>query len=265
MNEAFLKLLVFALSALVGGPLSLLLPRTLRVLGLEKSNYQGEAICSGGGVLFVLAAVPWFWMQAQQGNLAVAAAAVGFGVLGFLDDRWGTPEFKGLRGHLRALRQGRVTTGFVKAAGGLVLACGLAWMLFRSPRALVAAPLIALSANLLNLLDLRPLRALKGFWLLGLPLLWTGSPVLAQLLGLTIPYARLEARRTLMLGDTGSNALGAALGTAAVLVLPVWAQGLALLALALFHLWAEKHSLTAWIEARSWARRLDRWGWNEQE
>ncbi|HTE17395.1 MAG TPA: hypothetical protein VK689_03315, partial [Armatimonadota bacterium] len=172
-----------------------------------------------------------------------------------------TAEYKGLRGHLRALRSGRITTGFLKAAGGVVLASAVSWWLRPTPEALLAAPLIALSANLFNLLDLRPLRALKLFWLLALPLSATGPLLLIQLVGLSLPYARLEATRRVMLGDTGANALGAALGVALTLALPTWGLAGLLALLVLAHLWTESHSLTAWIEAHGWARALDRWGW----
>jgi UDP-N-acetylmuramyl pentapeptide phosphotransferase/UDP-N-acetylglucosamine-1-phosphate transferase len=128
----------------------------------------------------------------------------------------------------------------------------------------VSALLIALSANLLNLLDLRPLRTLKGFWLLSAGLLWAADPLLSLLWGLSLPYARLEARRRVMLGDTGANALGGVVGVSAALLLPLWAQAAVVALLLGFHLWAEKHSLSAWIEAHAWARRIDGWGWRTE-
>src|SRR5207249_359864 len=124
-------------------------------------------------------------------------------------------EFRGLRGHLAALRGGRVTTGLLKAGGGLALGAWIGSRLSPTAGVVLAAPLIALSANAMNLLDLRPLRALKLFWLLGAAMVWGGSPPLAQLLGLSVPYARLEAGRAVMLGDTGANALGGVLGVTA--------------------------------------------------
>jgi UDP-GlcNAc:undecaprenyl-phosphate/decaprenyl-phosphate GlcNAc-1-phosphate transferase len=256
------RLLLLGTSVLAGLLLCPLLPGALRAAGLERTNYQGQRICSGGGLLFVASAIPWLWLGGGTGAVPAAAAALGFGLLGLLDDWWGTAEHKGLRGHLQALRQGRLTTGLIKAIGGLVLAVGLAWQLQPAFSGLLAALLIALSANFFNLLDLRPLRALKAFWLLGLGLAWTGPLLLIQFLGLSLPYARLEARRTVMLGDTGSNALGAVLGVVAATVLPGWGEGLAVLALLSFHLWAEKHSFSAWIERHPWARRLDGYGWD---
>ena len=251
---------LFLAAALAGLPLCRALPGLLRTAGLEKRNYRGEPIYSGGGLLFVVSALPWLF-AADSASLPTAVAALGFGLLGYADDRWGTAEYKGLRGHLRALRTGRITTGFLKAAGGAAMAAAVAWWLRPVPEALLAAPLIALTANLLNLLDLRPLRTLKGFWFLALPLAWTGPLLPVQFLGLSLPYLRLEAQRRVMLGDTGANALGAVVGVSLVLALPWWGLAGALGVLVLFHGWAERHSLTAWIEARAWARTIDRWGW----
>lgn len=232
------------------------LPPVLRALGLERTNYQGSPIGSGAGLLFLLGAVPWLALAP-----APALAAAGFGLLGLIDDRWGTSEFKGLRGHFKALLRGRMTTGLLKAAGGAALAAGLAFWSFRDLRAVPAALLIALCANLFNLLDLRPLRALKVFWLLSLPLLAFGPALLWQTGAMTLPYAPLEARRRLMLGDTGANLLGGLLGFSAALALPTVAQAVLAALLIALHGWAERHSLSRWIESRDWARALDRWGW----
>lgn len=253
------RTVAFLLAVVVGAGLVRLLPALLTRLGLERTNFQGKPIRSGAGLLFVLCAFPWGLMHGRA-TLLCTVALTGYGVLGFIDDRWGTAEFKGLRGHFRALRGGRVTTGLVKAVGGVLLAGGLALLLPASQSPVTAAPLIALCANLLNLLDLRPLRALKGFWFLSLGLLpWAPLP-LAQVWGLSLPYARREAWGELMLGDTGSNALGGLLGVCLALQTPSWLQAGLVAGLLLFHAWAEKHSLSRWIEGRAWARAVDRWG-----
>jgi UDP-N-acetylmuramyl pentapeptide phosphotransferase/UDP-N-acetylglucosamine-1-phosphate transferase len=263
MTDLPLRLLVLALSACAGALATSVLPALLRRLGLERVNYAGQPIGTGAGLLFAATAIPWL-AAPEASSLRLAAAAVGYGVLGFIDDRCGTSEFKGLRGHLRALRGGRVTTGLVKAVGGLVLAASLAWWIVPGVPAAVATLLIALSANLFNLLDLRPLRTLKLFWLAAASLVWASPVVLAQLLGLSLGYAPLEARRRTMLGDTGANALGGAIGTAAAMTLPGWAQGVVVVLLVVFHVWAEKHSLTAWIQAHPTARAIDEWGWRKE-
>jgi UDP-GlcNAc:undecaprenyl-phosphate GlcNAc-1-phosphate transferase len=254
--------------ALIGGAiaagalLTLPLPSFLRALSFERTNFQGRTIATGGGLLFLAAGLVWGLFGPPADRLPTLAL-VGFGLLGLIDDRWGTAEFKGLRGHLRALASGRVTTGFLKAAGGALLAAGIAWQISASANALVSAPLIALMANLFNLLDLRPLRTLKAFWLLNLGLLGSAVTLPTALLGLSLPYARLESTRRLMLGDVGANGLGAATGAALALALPLPAQAVLVLALASFHAWAEKHSLSAWIARHPWADAIDRWGRGE--
>lgn len=253
---ALLAALSGLLLALAVGPL---LPTLLRALRLERVNYSGAPIFTGAGIGFWLAPLSLLWLTPRQLPLVIALWC--FGILGLIDDRWGTAEHKGLRGHLGALRRGQVTTGLLKAAGGLIVALSLAWWLERSYLALLGGLLIALTANFFNLLDLRPLRLLKVFWLLGLPLALAGCAPVAACLGFSLPYGRREARREWMLGDAGSNALGALLGTAAVSMLPLAGQVAAVLLLLVFHVWAEKHSLTRWIEARPWARRVDGWGW----
>lgn len=248
------------LVSIVGGALLVrFLPGLLSRLGLDRTNFQGRTIRSGAGLLFVLTGLPW-WFADDRSTLLCTAALTGYGVLGFIDDRWGTAEFKGLRGHFRALRGRRVTTGLLKAVGGVLLAGALTFWLPASRSPITAAPLIALCANLLNLLDLRPLRALKGFWFLSLGLLPGGPLPLAQMWGLSFPYARREARGELMLGDTGSNALGGLLGVSLALLTPSWLQAGFVAALLLFHVWAEKHSLSRWIEQHAWARSVDLWG-----
>lgn len=101
---------------------------------------------------------------------------------GLIDDAFGAGGPKGFGGHIAALRRGRLTTGLLKMTGIGVLAvfygaaaasevlaksdpdgtrlAGIGWHLVALA---LAALVIALSANLMNLLDLRPGRALKAY------------------------------------------------------------------------------------------------------
>ena len=261
MNLALALLAVVSGAAVLGFVLTELLLR----FGPQRVNYRGGAIVTSGGLVFLLGALPWLWLAPDLRTRWLAATVIGFGLLGLLDDRWGTAEFKGLKGHLRALRHGRVTTGLLKAGGGLLFAAVLAAALRPGAGAVPAALLIALSANLFNLLDLRPLRTLKAFWLAAALCLPASPLFLAQCLGLSLPYAVREARRRIMLGDTGSNALGGLAGACLVSATPIGVQVVLVAGLAAFHLWAEKHSFSAWIESHPTARALDGWGWREKE
>src|SRR5207248_2635405 len=132
------------------------------------------------------------------------------------------------------------------------------------PVAVMDGAIIALSANALNLLDLRPGRAGAAF-LLGASLLiafgWDYQAGMPELLWVVFPaimvYA-LDRNGEVMMGDTGSNVLGGALGLALILAMPaVWARLLALAMLLAIHVVAERVSLTDLIERTPLLRRLD--------
>ena len=91
-------------------------------------------------------------------------AVFGFGFLGLIDDLAAVGEDRGFKGHLGALREGRVTTGLLKlvgGAGGRGRARGHARASSRAARSSSTPLLIALAANLGNLLDRAPGRTIK--------------------------------------------------------------------------------------------------------
>ncbi|MBA8795271.1 UDP-N-acetylmuramyl pentapeptide phosphotransferase/UDP-N-acetylglucosamine-1-phosphate transferase [Friedmanniella endophytica] len=194
---------------------------------------------------------------AVRRSAAVAVAATVGGAVGAYDDRYGTDRAKGFRGHLSALRQGRLTSGAVKIAGVGAGALAAALIEHRRPvDVLLGAALTAGSANLVNLLDLRPGRALKGGLLLGAGTLAAGgAPVLAAAAGV-LPE---DLAGTAMLGDCGANALGAGVG-AATAGWPRPARVGLLAAVAALNLASERVSFTAVIESTPWLRAVDRWG-----
>ena len=177
----------------------------------ERQNHRGRSVSLLSGPALAVAA-------AATASLPIAPAAVaalGSAVVGAYDDAVGDASAKGLRGHLGALRRGRMTSGTVKIVGigasGL-LACALVDRTSSpSPGArqvLLGGAVVAASANLLNLLDLRPGRALKAGTAAALLL---GQPGPAGAAAGLLPDDLGE--RT-MLGDAGANALGAVLGLA---------------------------------------------------
>jgi hypothetical protein len=176
------------------------------------------------------------WTTAGQGDPGVTLVML----LGFLDDALGGRE-RGFREHLRARR----TTGVLKAVG--IPLVGL--LRTRSPS---GALLVALSANLLNQLDTKPGRCLKAYLLAALPL---RAPVgLAVLL---LPY---DLRERVMLGDAGSNALGAVLGLKSVDRFHGFSRWAAIGTLAALNLLGERTSLGRLIERTPGLRELDRLG-----
>jgi hypothetical protein len=114
------------------------------------------------------------------------------------------------------------------------------------------AVLVGLAANLLNQLDTRPGRALKAYLLLSLPL---GAPKAVAVL--LAPY---DLREMAMLGDSGSNALGAMLGFGSVSKFTERQRWSAIAALAGLTLLGERRSLGTLIERTPVFRRFDAWG-----
>ncbi|MBU4336989.1 MAG: hypothetical protein KJ548_10490 [Actinobacteria bacterium] len=210
----------------------------------------------------------------RRAAAAVAVAggtAFGFGLLDDLaEDR--AHIRKGLRGHLGALAHGELTTGGAKVLGigvGALAAAALApdraggTPSARALDLLSSAALIAGTANLINLLDLRPGRALKAA-VLPLPaVLVSGGPAAGPagaVLGAGAAVARADLDGSDMLGDSGANALGAVLGTAVVLAAPRAARWTCLVAVVGVTLLSERTSLTGLIERTPVLRELDAWG-----
>lgn len=211
---------------------------------LERVNFHGRCVSLRGGAGLAVGSVAG--ATAAGSAPAVVATACG-GLAGAVDDldagaHDGDAPAKGLRGHLTALAQGRVTTGVLKigvigagavAAGGVLAAERAARG--RAPDgagsrptgglladAAVSAVAIASWANVHNLLDLRPGRALKASALLAAPLSLapgqdaaTTRRLAAAALASAATAAPDDLAERTMLGDTGANALGALVGTAA--------------------------------------------------
>jgi UDP-GlcNAc:undecaprenyl-phosphate/decaprenyl-phosphate GlcNAc-1-phosphate transferase len=231
----------------------------------QRTNHRGEPItllegpALAVGALAGLAVAPVGARIRLAGALAVVGAA-GFGVLDDLTER-GTS--KGLRGHLGALARGEVTTGGVKVAG--IGATGLAASaLALGPRApigevLPAAALVAGCANLANLFDLRPGRALKVV-LLPAPAALAAAPGGALVAAVTGPALALlpeDLGERAMLGDGGANAAGALLGVALLAAAPPRVRWAVLTGVVMLTLVSERVSFTKVIEATPVLRELD--------
>ena len=228
----------------------------------ERTNFHGVTVSLRGGVAMAGAAVASAAVASALSDQPRAAlggvvASLGGGVAGYIDDvdqgaHDGGKVAKGLKGHLGALAHGQVTTGVIKIAG--IGASALAASALVGSKATSVSGkaadlalntvLIAGTANLANLLDLRPGRALKATVLVATPLSYfscaaaktpasgaSGAPsakpaapasasgasaqrLLASGLNAAAITALVEdLQETTMLGDTGANAAGALLGT----------------------------------------------------
>lgn len=236
------RLLDLALPAVLGGAATTLAAALLEArppgghARYERENHAGHTVsllggaAAGAGATVAALAVPLSAPGAGRLAAAGALAAATGSAMGAVDDLAEADSTrKGLRGHLGALARGEVTTGALKIAG--IGAGALAAAALATPRrdaagtagrladTAVSAALIAATANLHNLLDLRPGRALKAAGLLSAPLALRspGTPhgaLAAGALGVAAAALPDDLNETTMLGDTGANGLGALVGTA---------------------------------------------------
>ena len=241
---------------------------------LRRTNFHGRTVTLAGGPALAAGATVGaaFAARSPRTALAVVTAGAVSGAVGMYDDIVGNrPEqktAKGFAGHLGALRSGRVTSGLVKIAG--VGAAGLAASALvggsssgarRTVDVLLGAGVIAGMANFVNLLDLRPGRAIKAAAVIGAPLaVGPGGGVAAGTLGAAAALLPSDLNEEIMLGDAGANALGALLGVALIARSGTAGRVLALTVLAGLTAASEKVSYTKVIQDTPWLRRLDELG-----
>lgn len=237
-------------------------------LGLMKNNYAGKVIPCPMGILFVPVFIAGYVSsydlvrgaispESQLLPLAMIILISGMAFVGFVDDIAGSGSERGFKGHITAVFNGRITTGLFKASAGLIVAMGAAYTVGgRFWEIVVNGVLIALCANLYNLFDLRPGRAIKLF----LPVLallvivnWGSNYVFASYLlsagGIAAALLSGDLREKFMLGDAGSNVLGGVVGLGVAVWAPTWLK-LAVLGLVLcLNLLSETVSFSRIIES----------------
>lgn len=314
--------------------------RALERSGTVVTNYRGREVVPGLGVAWLVwatgfavlaalgrAATDASWLIGTDstggpgallwGGVSLPAPALplllvaGAYAFGLVDDAFGDAGARGFRGHLDALREGRLTTGALKlfGIGALAIVMG-AGAIFQAERSALLVPMlrqpalvavafagawalaalvIALSANFVNLTDLRPGRALKVYTLLALLgvlatawRLWysgagawglmgvsrpgPGAPLWAlagalllavSLLGPVLAVWRYDLGERAMLGDAGSNAMGALAGYVLASNLPLWLLAVAAALLIALNLASERVSFSRVIEATPLLRWID--------
>jgi hypothetical protein len=165
-----------------------------------------------------------------RSRAALALAGVGAAAFGAYDDLKGSGDRRGFRGHLGALAGGEVTSGAAKILGigatglaaGALVGAGQGTGGGSPADLLINTGLVAGGANLLNLFDLRPGRAIKVALAAGAALGVTsaGRSAAAAPVGAALSVLPEDLGERAMLGDAGANALGAMLGAAAAVALP---------------------------------------------
>ncbi|HOO56367.1 MAG TPA: hypothetical protein PLN69_06065 [bacterium] len=285
-----LKAILFNFGAFVAGAVVFsILHRTMLRIGHARINFAGRMIPTSLGLGFVLLSilmcsahlvlsVRYPGMKSFVGQVVLLCC--GFGMLGLLDDIVQTREAGGFRGHLsRVGGTHEVSTALIKAAFGLLLSLLVAmiyWWEEGAFMAIVDGLIVALSANAINLLDVRPGRAVKGF------LAATGFIVFGSLAGaymgfdvkifpvtwvIMVPFmvwavnfALIDFKCLGMMGDAGSNVLGAMMGLLVVWELSITIRWVVLALLIAFHLMCEIVSFTEIIEKVRVLKWMDRLG-----
>ena len=238
-----------------------LAPAALRALaagGFLRENYRGRPLPFPLGFLIVPCALIALVVCAplqdltdldplRAGTGTVLLYGLGVALLGLVDDVF-SPESRGWRGHGRAVLSGAFSTGALKAAGSL----GLALFVLAGRYDAAGAtcwrwPCSCSPPTCSTSLDLRPGRSTKALVLLGVGLTigtWDAGP-LAALGLLAFPAVALgiyDLRERAMLGDTGSNLLGALAGLWIVLSLDTVGQSIALALIVLVTVYGEFRS-----------------------
>ena len=227
-----------------------------------RHNYRDRTVVLSGGPGAVAGAlVATGCLASAPGALAVGASGA---ALGLYDDLYGDSHARGLVGHLRALRDGRLTTGMVKLVGmaGVGLLAGMTQRRRVAP-ALIDATLIAGAANLVNLLDLRPGRALKVVTVAAaasMAMSGSAGAVAAATTGAASAMLPADLAEQVMIGDCGANGLGALVGWCLATGLGSRGRAVAVTAVVGMTLASERVSFTSVIERTAWLDAIDRLG-----
>ena len=276
-----MRLAGLALSAAVAVAFAGRWLRDMGRTGLTRANYRGRSLAFPAGAVLVacsLVALAPLALLDDRADLDLldpglrrwAVYVLNVALLELLDDsldrnttaktprRW--------RGHAEAVLSGRFSTGAIKGMGALALAAyATSGLGEQGWRYLVDLALLLLTTNLFNLLDLRPGRVEKAFvaLLAGLCLVaWTVAPLdlLGIFVGPVLVGFAFTLRERAMLGDTGSNLVGALAGISLLVVLGEDARLVALALVVALSVYGELRSISRTIEGVPLLRSLDSWG-----
>lgn len=276
MNLALIAGLAMLVGAIAEVVALYFLLNMLLTSGAVRKNYRGNDIPVSVGISFPVSLILVFLFYALIGRYDLSFHIYLIGIisicfLGFIDDMLGQRDTLGFKGHFGALFKGKLTTGGLKAVGGGIIAFFLALSLSGlEPLGnvwldiLINTLILALFTNMLNLLDLRPGRAIKGYiFFLLLIILMAGRVnwlLITPLLGIILVYFPVDVKARAMMGDAGSNVLGLTLGYYSVIFLSLPYRVAVLLFLIAMHIYTEKFSLTSTIERVPLLRLIDQAG-----
>lgn len=239
---------------------------------LVRTNFEGrpvpavlgDALCAGAvsglAALVVVDAIAE-WVDAGRMLAAIALVTIVLWGAGRWDDLQGDEQSRGFSGHLSAARSGRVTGGLVKLVAGGVVGLAAGAIVAEGRTIVEVGVVVALSANLLNLLDRAPGRAGKVALLAGVPLAVLGTTSWAvaatALGGALVACLWFDLRASGMLGDAGANPMGGVVGLGLAVATTEPGRLVVIAALLALNLASERYSFSRAIERVGVLRALD--------
>jgi UDP-GlcNAc:undecaprenyl-phosphate/decaprenyl-phosphate GlcNAc-1-phosphate transferase len=224
----------------------------------RRTNYRGRKVVFPLGVVLLLSAT----VALVAGPSRWLVFLVGVGCLGLVDDLGATSP-RGWREHGRALLNGEVSTGAIKAVGTFGLAAYAAAVTGATGAAYLAEVLVLTqAAHLGNLLDTRPGRSEKALGLTATVVClasWSLVPLepIVSVIGPAAVCARFTLRERAMLGDCGASLIGGMIGVLLVTSLSTPAAYAGLAGLIAISLYGEFRSISSAIERVPLLARLD--------
>ena len=273
MESYILYIVLFLIGILGTYAIIPLFKNLLMDSNVVRPNYKHDMIPVSMGIVFlpmiIINGILLAYTTTKYQNLMYLFMFM-FGMIsmffaGILDDIVGNRDVSGLKGHFKSLLKGKLTTGGFKAIFGgfvgVVISIGVSSNIFDI---IINTLIIALSTNLMNLLDLRPGRAIKAYLIIIITVFITLSGYIKALPLLILPnvlaYFNYDLRAKAMMGDTGSNVLGISIGILVVMGYSLKVRLLWLAFLIFIHLLTEKYSLTKIIEKNKILNFIDKLG-----
>ncbi|AGB40546.1 Glycosyl transferase family 4 [Halobacteroides halobius DSM 5150] len=237
----------------------ILVPNLLKEGDLITENYKGQQIPVGYGLLFglnmliilVMGSLLGYYPIFQVQSLISLILVMSF--VGILDDTIGRKDNQGFGGHFKALLvKGKLTTGTIKA----IFSCFIVFFInFYSyddwNNVIINTLVILLTTNFINLLDLRPGRALKVTLIFLITILLTNPndyllviPMVITVL-FSLPF---DLNAGGMMGDVGANVLGVIIGFLLISSFDLYLRIIIMFLLILIHLYTENYSLSTLIK-----------------
>lgn len=252
-----------------------MLNRMLDECGMIRQNFRGDLIPVGMGIVFIPAMVVnsvilLFSNVDSERMLSIYILLFGIMAMSFagiIDDSIGNRNVTGIKGHFKSLFKGKLTTGGLKAMLGGLVGLLISVTISKSLSGIIVGTLvIALSTNFINLLDLRPGRAIKVYLfliILSMPFCSNfNREIMMIILPSVIAYFYYDLKALAMMGDAGSNVLGVSLGIFVVLSFNIKVQIVWLILLILIHILTEIFSLTKIIANNKVLNYIDKLGRN---